>query len=168
MKHRRIVVGGFPTGLHGLDEVFAALYAEGRRPGDPDLGQLLVARMGEHNYIPSQAADTFAEALLREYRAYVAARTEGEAPSAPQYGTWRGYPREHIPWFPTVDADRCNGCALCWRLCASHALVPVEGKAVVEDPFRCVVGCSSCANVCRPGAITFPPRSMLDAYPPRR
>ena len=50
-----------------------------------------------------------------------------------------------------------------WTIRAEEA---AEGKVVVIDPFKCQVGCSSCANVCAPRAITFPPRGMLDAYRP--
>lgn len=32
----------------------------------------------------------------------------------------------------------------------------VDGVAVVEDPLSCAVGCSTCANVCPTGVITFP------------
>jgi len=160
-------VGGSPTGIQGLDEVFAALYAAGRQPDEVGLGAELVKQLGKENYIPRSARDDFATAFLLEYRTYVTQRAGGNVPQPTDYGTWRGYPREQIPWFPTVDEELCNGCNVCLKICSTHALVPTtEGKVRLDDPFKCVVGCSSCATVCRPRAITFPPRSMLDAYRP--
>ena len=44
-------------------------------------------------------------------------------------------------------------------------LGPAPGdKVILVDPFACVVGCSSCATICKPRAITFPPRSGDDIY----
>jgi Fe-S-cluster-containing hydrogenase component 2 len=28
-----------------------------------------------------------------------------------------GIPRKLIPWFPTVDAETCIGCTLCYTTC---------------------------------------------------
>jgi MinD superfamily P-loop ATPase len=124
--------------------------------------------VGRKNYIPTGAREVFAVALAREYAAYVA-QLESGAPTHPRgYGTWRGYPRESIPWFPSVNEDLCDGCGVCLKLCRTHCLAPTDAHTVhVADPFACVVGCSSCATVCGPKAITFPPRTMLDAYKPR-
>jgi Fe-S-cluster-containing hydrogenase component 2 len=30
---------------------------------------------------------------------------------------WHGIPRETIPWFPTVNHDKCIGCELCFVTC---------------------------------------------------
>jgi NAD-dependent dihydropyrimidine dehydrogenase PreA subunit len=164
-RYRQIIVAGTPTGLQGLDDVLARFYADGYAPEETGLGQALVRAVGEDNYIPRSAHDVFAEALVREYRLYLARQERGEQTDAPEYGTWRGYPRETIPWFPSIHADLCDGCGRCLELCSHQALAPTDaGKVRVGDPFRCVVGCSSCANICQPGAITFPPRSMLNAY----
>jgi CDP-4-dehydro-6-deoxyglucose reductase len=168
MSYRQILVDGSPTGLRGLDEVFAALHAAGRKPGEAGLGADIVTQMSRDNYIPYGARDVFAAAFEREYAAYVAQMESGGPARKRGYGMWRGYPREAIPWFPTVNEDACNGCGICLKLCSTHCLIPTEeGKVRVGDPFACVIGCSSCANVCKPKAITFPPRSMLDAYKPR-
>jgi ferredoxin len=165
LSMRQVLVGGRPAGMLGLDEVFETLYEQGRRPEEPDLGIDLVTQARAHNYIPKPAVADYAEALLREYRQYVAQRAGGERPRRVNYGTWRGHPREHIPWFPTVAADLCNGCGVCLKLCGPGALASTpDGKVEVVDSFKCVVGCSSCASVCKPGAITFPPREILDAW----
>jgi NAD-dependent dihydropyrimidine dehydrogenase PreA subunit len=152
----------------GLDELFDELYAEGMRPGVEGLRDTLVERAGEDNYIPPAAREEFATILESEYESYTAHREGGAPPRRTEYGTWRGYPREQIPWYPTVDEDLCDACGKCLRLCSSKALVAdEEGKAVVADPFKCVVGCSSCASFCRQKAITFPPRSVLEMFPVR-
>lgn len=168
MSYRLVFVDGSPTGLRGLDEVFEALHAAGHAPGDAGLGLVIVEQMERENYIPPGARDVFAAAFEREYAAFLAQLESGGPARKRSYGTWRGYPRESIPWFPTVNDDVCNGCGVCLRLCSTHCLMPTDtNKVRVADPFACVIGCSSCANVCRPKAITFPPRSMLDSYKPR-
>lgn len=168
MSYRMILVDGSPTGLQGLDEVFEALHAAGRVPGEPGLAQEIVQQMRRENYIPPNARDKFAVAFEREYAAYLAQLESGGPVRKRGYGTWRGYPRESIPWFPTVNEDLCNGCGACLRLCSTHCLMPTDdGKVRVADPFACVIGCTSCVTVCKPKAITFPPRSMLEAYKPR-
>jgi NAD-dependent dihydropyrimidine dehydrogenase PreA subunit len=164
-RYRQITVDGTPTGLQGLDEAFARLYEDGRRPGDAELGQVLVEALGKANYIPRSAQDAFAKALSREYVRYVARRERGASEDAPDYGMWRGHPREAIPWFPTINEDLCDGCGRCLDLCSKNCLAPTDdGKVWVADPFRCIVGCSSCAELCKPGAVTFPPRSVLEAW----
>ncbi|MGC9399270.1 MAG: ATP-binding protein [Anaerolineae bacterium] len=166
--YRQILVAGSPVGLQGLDDVLEALRAEGRQPGEEGLGLEIVKRLSKENYIPRSAQADFAVALEREYAAYVARGESGAPTRKASYGTWRGRPRETIPWFPTVNEDLCDGCGRCLDLCGQKALAPTDnGKVWVADPFACVVGCSSCANICKPKAITFPPRSMLDAYKPR-
>ncbi len=169
MSYRQILVDGSPVGLRGLDEAFAALRAAGCKPGDAGLGAEIVGQMRRENYIPDGARDLFAAAFEREYAAYLAQVESGGPARQRGYGLWRGYPREAIPWFPTVNEDLCSGCGVCLKLCSTHCLGPADGgKVRVADPFACVVGCSSCANVCKPKAITFPPRAMLELYKAKR
>jgi NAD-dependent dihydropyrimidine dehydrogenase PreA subunit len=166
LSYRRLLVDGSPVGLLGLREIFEDFYANSLYPGDDAITTQLISRAKAHNYIPKSAQDAYGSALLNAYAQYVAKREGRDTVESEGYGTWRGYPREQIPWFPSVNADLCDGCGKCLSLCASKALAPADSdKVKVDDPFRCVVGCSSCANICKPGAITFPPRSMLEAYP---
>ncbi len=67
-----------------------------------------------------------------------------------------GIPRERIPWYPTIVADRCTKCGVCISFC--HQAVYAEGGdgPVVKNPFSCVVGCTGCANECPAKAISFP------------
>ena len=73
---------------------------------------------------------------------------------------WHGIPREDIPWTPKVDAEACIGCQLCYITCGRAVYEMEDGVAVAVDPMNCMVGCSTCGNICPTGAITFPP---LDA-----
>ena len=163
--YHQIIVDGSPAGLQGLDAVFARFYVEEHRPEEEGVGWALVEAVEKDNYIPRSARNAYAAALAREYRLYVAQRQRGETVEVPDYGTWRGHPRESIPWFPTVNQDLCDGCGRCLDLCSKGCLTSTDnGRIRVSDPYRCIVGCSSCAGVCQPEAITFPLRSMLDNY----
>ena len=74
--------------------------------------------------------------------------------------TWHGIPRDEIPWFPTVDAETCIGCQLCYVTCGRGVYEMHEGVAVAIEPMECAVGCSTCGNICPTNAISFP---ALDA-----
>ena len=168
LSHRQILVGQRPASIQGLDEIFDELYEQGHRPDETDLGLTLVeqARI-KYNYIPKQAADDFAQAMVGEYRRYVEQRLCGCKPQPVNYGTWRGYPREHVPWFPTIALDLCDGCGACVKFCSFGVFESTpDGKATVVEPFKCQVGCSSCTSACPPKAIAFPPRTVLDAFRP--
>ena len=168
LGYRQILVDGSPVGFQGLDSVLETLRKEGWQPGEEGLGIELVKRLGRDNYIPRSARENFAVVLEREYAAYLARIESGAPTRKTNYGTWRGHPRQTIPWFPSVNDELCDGCGVCLRLCSSHCLAPTDDDKVwVADPFACIVGCSSCAAVCKPKAVTFPSRSMLDAYKPR-
>ena len=82
------------------------------------------------------------------------------------HGTWKGTPRNHIPWFPTVGSEKCIGCRKCFEFC-SHGVYAWDDAAdrpVVAEPFQCVVGCSNCSHQCESEAITFPPLSILTEF----
>ena len=168
--YRQIIVGGRPASIQGLDEIFDDLYEQDRRPGDPSLGLEMVEQARRrHNYIPKSAVGDFAQAMVGEYRKYVEQRLCGCKPQPVDYGTWRGHPREQIPWFPTVALDLCTGCGACSKFCSFGVFEATEDdKVVVAEPFRCQVGCNSCVRVCKPKAITFPPRNVLETFRPGR
>lgn len=71
---------------------------------------------------------------------------------------WRGIPREKIPWYPTIDADKCIGCRTCVDFCKNGVLAFDEAtlKAEVRTPHNCVVECSTCGRLCPAEAIRFP------------
>jgi NAD-dependent dihydropyrimidine dehydrogenase PreA subunit len=74
---------------------------------------------------------------------------------------WHGIPRKDIPWFPTVDADTCIGCTLCYTTCGRGVYEMQDNKAVPVNAMSCMVGCSTCGTVCPVQAITFPERDLV-------
>ena len=74
---------------------------------------------------------------------------------------WHGIPRKDIPWYPTVDADTCIGCTLCYTTCGRSVYEMQDNKAVPANAMSCMVGCSTCGTVCPVEAITFPDRDLI-------
>lgn len=74
---------------------------------------------------------------------------------------WHGIPRDEIPWWPKIDDEACIGCQLCYVTCGRNVYEMHDGIAVPTDPMSCAVGCSTCANICPTGAITFPPMDAV-------
>lgn len=77
--------------------------------------------------------------------------------------TWHGIVRAEIPWFPTVDTDACIHCGLCYLTCGRMVYeMPDDNQvAVVADPYKCMVGCSTCGTICPAGAISFPDPAIV-------
>ena len=68
-----------------------------------------------------------------------------------------GYPREKVEWFPTIDEKKCVSCGMCMN-CGREVYDWIDGvkaKPKVVRPYECVVGCSTCANLCLGNAISF-------------
>lgn len=76
--------------------------------------------------------------------------------AAEKKSTWHGIPRDEIPWLPTVDAEACIGCQLCYVTCGRGVYEMHDNAAVAVSPMECAVGCSTCGNVCPTSAISFP------------
>jgi len=72
-------------------------------------------------------------------------------------------PREKIPWFPTIDFDKCVGCKECFNFCRNGVYEWDEknNRPIIKNPYNCVVGCSACGNLCNGGAIKFPSKKEL-------
>ena len=66
-----------------------------------------------------------------------------------------GYPREKIDWFPTIDPQKCVICGICMN-CGKAVYDWTEDGSRVGRPYSCIVGCSTCANLCMGKAISFP------------
>jgi len=75
--------------------------------------------------------------------------------------TWHGILREEIPWYPTVNEEKCIGCGLCFVTCGRDVYEMVGKKVKVVNPYNCLVGCTTCETVCPVGAITFPSKEMI-------
>jgi len=79
----------------------------------------------------------------------------------PAKQNWHGIPRQEIQWFPTVSAQACIGCGLCYVTCG-RGVFEMDGKtAIAARPYDCMVGCSTCATVCPVEAISFPGRDLI-------
>jgi len=71
---------------------------------------------------------------------------------------WWGMDRKEINWYPTIDHDKCAGCGLCFVTCGRRVFDWDKklSKPVVAQPYNCMVGCQTCANLCPTSAISFP------------
>lgn len=67
-------------------------------------------------------------------------------------------PREQIPWFPTVDTDLCTGDQVCVEFCKNDVYRWDEEHEhpIVANPYKCVLGCNTCMELCPAAAISFP------------
>lgn len=70
------------------------------------------------------------------------------------------YPREKIDWFPTVDPEKCVQCGMCMN-CGKAVYDWTEDGPVVARPYQCIVGCSTCGNLCMGEAISFPDVALV-------
>lgn len=165
LSYRMLNVASVPAGLLGLEELFAELYAQGLTPMDENLTNPLIAGVRQHNFIPKPAVEDYANALRMEYARFYRQKQQGKAVVAHNYGAWRGYAREQIPWFPTISGDLCTNCAACLELCARDVYERDEnGRVWVAEPFLCLVGCCFCKSVCEPKALLFPGQEVLKNY----
>ncbi|MGB9553858.1 MAG: FAD-binding oxidoreductase [bacterium] len=78
---------------------------------------------------------------------------------------WHGIPREKVHWNPTVDENACIGCGTCVTGCSRlvYRFDFEKNKSVVYDPLNCLVGCTTCANICPANAISFPPLETVES-----
>ena len=166
LSYRMLQIGGQPAGLLGLEELFSRLFEEGISPSHPEIKEHLLSGVKQNNFVPRPAAESYADALALEYQRYYQQKSTGRAVVARSYGTWRGYPREQIPWFPTISDALCNDCGACLELCAREVFERGEdGKIWVAEPFLCMVGCCFCKSVCNTKAILTPGQDLLKNYP---
>ncbi len=76
---------------------------------------------------------------------------------------WHGIPRMEIEWFPKIVEEKCIGCQLCYVSCGREVFEYEDAtrKALVERPYNCLVGCTTCATICPTAAIEFPPKEFV-------
>jgi len=76
-----------------------------------------------------------------------------------------GHLREKIPWFPSIDYDRCRMDLRCLNFCP-HEVFEWEaetGRPVVAQPYNCLPGCTICLDGCDTGALSLPPKAEFQA-----
>lgn len=159
-----ILIRGKLVGVMGLDDIFARFYESGRAP-ERAIGNELLSEIKITSYVPESLEKEYADALIVEYQKYCEEHASGKRTRAARV-TYQGIPREEVPWFPTIKEDMCDGCKICFDFCP-HGVFEWDDSTnipIVKYPFNCIVGCSACAPRCEPGAIVFPPRSMLDTF----
>lgn len=82
--------------------------------------------------------------------------------------------REEIAWYPTIDAELCNGCKECAEFCRpcvfalgsaeENAAVVKRPKMTVANPMNCLVLCTRCLPICPSSAITLPNPVDFEQY----
>jgi NAD-dependent dihydropyrimidine dehydrogenase PreA subunit len=74
--------------------------------------------------------------------------------------TFHGIPRSKIPWYPTIDYEKCVNCGKCVDYCklGVYDFEEDHGKkrSVAKNPTNCVVFCTGCDAICPAGAIKHP------------
>ncbi|MEW5747506.1 MAG: ferredoxin family protein [Candidatus Thermoplasmatota archaeon] len=149
-----LTVGGTEVGIAGLEEIMEAALQRMDRP-DEEVKDLLMDELRARNYVPSSVREEYRQVLWAEYRKLrVRRRDEVEE-------SYKGIPREEVPWFPRVDKSRCEGCSSCVEFCSQKVFEFFDGKSQVVRPNNCLVGKSSCKAFCPDGAISFPTRNEL-------
>ncbi|MBU3967824.1 MAG: hypothetical protein KKG76_10710 [Euryarchaeota archaeon] len=68
-KPTMVNVGGVKVGMIATGEIFKKFYEAGKKPEDVKKEEL-VKEFSIYNYIPSEAQNEYAEALMEEYRKY--------------------------------------------------------------------------------------------------
>jgi NAD-dependent dihydropyrimidine dehydrogenase PreA subunit len=78
--------------------------------------------------------------------------------------TFMGVPRIKIPWWPTINYDKCNYCMECDKFCPHDVYEKIEDqekKLIIKNPYNCVVFCRACAKACALDALTFPDKREI-------
>ncbi len=67
-------------------------------------------------------------------------------------------PGDWMPWFPTIDRERCVACGKCVDFClfGVYRRNPDTHKVEVCAPHNCKTNCPACARMCPVTAIIFP------------
>jgi len=146
-------VGGEEVGISGLSEIIEKGLTVMDSPDD-EVRHVLLTELKARNYVPSSAHEEYMKPLWAEFKkARVQRREQLEM-------SYRGIPREAIPWYPKVDGKRCSGCSSCVEFC-TQGVFSFDGKSHVLKPYSCIVGNSSCRSFCPEKAISFPTTAEL-------
>lgn len=73
-------------------------------------------------------------------------------------GAWHGVERTLLAWYPTIDSNKCNSCGMCILTCGNDVFRwnKLRNDPIVQNPGKCVVGCTTCGKLCPENAIGFP------------
>ena len=146
-------VGGEEVGISGLSEIIEKGLTVMDSPDD-EVRQVLLAELKARNYVPNSAQEEYLKPLWAEFKKARVQRREQLKMS------YKGIPREAIPWYPKVDGKRCSGCSSCVEFC-TQGVFTFDGKSHVVKPYSCIVGNSSCRSFCPEKAISFPTTTEL-------
>ena len=65
--------------------------------------------------------------------------------------------RKNIPWFPTIDYEKCKNCKKCIDFCPKGVYDLENNITTVKYPFNCIINCNACSYMCcENNAIIFP------------
>jgi NAD-dependent dihydropyrimidine dehydrogenase PreA subunit len=145
---KKLRIGGQEIGISGFDEIIAQ-GMEHINGSDDDQRKALLAEMKANNYVPDSVEKDYLNAVWEEFK-QVRAKRLGQVEER-----YHGIPREEIPWYPRVDDEKCTGCGSCVEFCQKKVYT-LDDKAIVANPYRCVVSCTGCLNKCPEGALSFP------------
>jgi NAD-dependent dihydropyrimidine dehydrogenase PreA subunit len=146
-------VGGLEVGVSGLNDILDR-GLDVMDASDDDIREVLLREMKVRNYVPGSAQEEYMRSLWTEFKKVRVQRREQLEMS------YKGIPREEIPWFPKVDEKRCSGCSSCVEFC-TQSVFSFDGKSHVIKPYNCIVGNSSCRSFCPEKAISFPTTAEL-------
>lgn len=142
------MVGSQEVGIAGFDEIVAKAL-EHVHGTDEEQRSVLLRELKAHSYVPAAVEKEYLAAVWAEFKT-LRAQKLGQVEE--QY---HGIPREEIPWFPTIDYEKCTSCGVCAEFC-KRGVYTMDDAPKVTDPYRCVVSCTGCKGQCKEGAISFP------------
>ena len=72
-------------------------------------------------------------------------------------------PRDRLYWQPTIDTEACIGDRQCVDFCKNGVFEwdEANSRPIVKQPLNCVLGCTTCADICPVQAIRFPSTDEL-------
>ena len=146
-------IGGLDVGIADLGAIIEKGLEHVRDPDDEQRAALL-SELKARNYVPSSVEKEYMSALWAEFKKHRQVHLDVLQES------YRGIPRDEIPWYPKVDPKLCSGCSSCVEFCVNGVFF-FDGKSHVVRPLNCVVGNSSCRSFCPEKAISVPPMADL-------